>query len=76
MTRSGFIEGLEEVLGLPKRTLKEDDTRETVASWTSLADARIFALIHDQFGLEPDQELIEAESVEDLVGALENKGAF
>ena len=37
---------------------------------------QIFSLITSEFGIEPDDELIEAETVGDLLQALERKGAF
>jgi len=76
MTRSGFVSAMEEILGVPKRTLREDDSRTTVAQWTSLADAQIFSLITSEFALEPDDQLIEAGTVSDLLKALQNRGAF
>jgi len=76
MTRSGFLRALEEIFGVGTRTLREGDSRETVAQWTSLADVQIFSLITSEFGIEPDGELIEAETVEDLLLALQSRGAF
>jgi hypothetical protein len=35
---------MEEMLGGPARTLREQDSRETVAQWTSLADVQIFSV--------------------------------
>jgi acyl carrier protein len=76
MTRSGFLRAMEEILDVPKRTLREEDSRDTVAQWTSLADVQIFSLITSEFGIEPDSELIEAETVGDLLTGLQGKGAF
>ena len=76
MTRSGFLRAMEEILGVPTRTLREEDSRDTVAQWTSLADVQIFSLITGEFGIEPDAELIEAETVGDLLRVLRRKGAF
>jgi len=67
---------MEEMLGVPIRTLRDEDSRETVAKWTSLADVQIFSLITGEFGIEPDGELIEAETVGDLLLVLQRKGAF
>jgi len=67
---------MEDVLDLPARTLRDDASRDTIAEWTSLADVQIFSLITSEFGIEPDDELIEAETVGDLLQALERKGAF
>lgn len=76
MTRSAFIGALEEILGVPKRSLREQDNRTTILQWTSLADVQIFALITDTFGIEADEELTQAESVSDLLRILEGRGAF
>jgi acyl carrier protein len=76
MTRSAFIAAVEEILGLPKRSLREQDDRTTILQWTSLADVQIFALVTDTFGIDADEELIQAESVRDLLRILESRGAF
>jgi acyl carrier protein len=76
MTRSGLLRATEEILGVPPRTLREDDSRDTVAQWTSLADVQIFSLITSEFGIEPDAELIEAETMGDLLMVLQRKNAF
>ena len=76
MTRSGFLRALEEIFDVETRTLREEDSRETVSQWTSLADAHIFSLITSEFGIEPDSELIEAETVGDLLRILQSRGAF
>jgi hypothetical protein len=55
---------------------REEDCRETVAQWTSLADVQIFSLITSEFAIELDSALIEAETVGDLLAILERKGAF
>jgi acyl carrier protein len=65
-----------EILGVAARTLREEDTRHTVAQWTSLADVQIFSLITSEFGIEPDDEMIEAETVGDLLMVLQSRGAF
>jgi hypothetical protein len=76
MTKSGFMRAMEEMLGVGKRTLREEDTRETVSEWTSLVDVQIFSLITSEFGIEADGELIEANTVGELLGVLESRGAF
>jgi acyl carrier protein len=76
MTQSGFLRAMEEILDVPARSLRETDSRDTVAHWTSLTDVQIFSLITSEFGIEPDDSLIEAETVGDLIGALQRKGAF
>jgi acyl carrier protein len=76
MTRASFLRALEEILGLERRTLKEESSRDTIEQWTSLADVQIFSLIESEFGIEPDDELIASETVGDLLRVLQNRGAF
>ena len=76
MKKSAFLRAMEEILGVPSRTLREEDSRETVANWTSLADVQIFSLISKEFGMELDDEMIEAETVGDLLRVLQSKGVF
>jgi hypothetical protein len=76
MTRSAFKTALEEILQMPRGTLQESDSRETVASWSSIADVQILTTITSEFGLEPDMALLEAETVSDLLDALDTKNAF
>jgi len=76
MTRLGFLRAMEEILGIEKRALRDDDTRDTVPQWTSLADVQIFTLIKTEFGIEPDSDLITAETVGELADNLRDKGAF
>ena len=76
MTRSAFKTALEEILQMPRGSLKESDSRETVASWSSIADVQILTTITSEFGLEPDMALLEAETVSDLLEALDTKNAF
>jgi acyl carrier protein len=67
---------MEEILGVPARTLKDADSRDTVAQWSSLADVHISAMIASELGIEPDGEMIEAETVGDLLRILEKRGAL
>ena len=64
------------MLGVEPRTLREQDSRHNVAQWTSLADVQIFFLITSEFGIEPDGEMIEAETVGDLLRVLQSRGCF
>jgi hypothetical protein len=34
MTRSGFLRALEEILEVPARTPRDEDSRETISNWT------------------------------------------
>jgi acyl carrier protein len=76
MTRTSFMRALEEIFGLERRTLREESSRDTLEEWTSLADVQIFSLIESEFGLEPSEELLGAETVGDLLRVLEKQGAF
>lgn len=76
MTQSGFLRAMEEILDVPTRSLREEDSRDTIAQWTSLTDVQIFSLITSEFGIEPDSGLIEAETVGDLLMVLQGRGAF
>lgn len=76
MTRASFRSALEDILETPKGSLKESDTRDSIASWSSLADVKILTMISGEFGLEPDAELIQAESVGELLDILEQRRAF
>lgn len=76
MTRAAFVRAIEEIFGVEARTLHERSSRETIPEWTSLADVQIFTLIQTEFGVEPDQVLIEADTIGELTAALREKGAF
>jgi acyl carrier protein len=76
MTRTNFLRAFEEILGLERRTLREDSSRDTIEQWTSLVDVQLFSLIESEFGIVPDDELIAAETVGDLLRVLQNRGAF
>lgn len=76
MTKTGFQSVVEDILGLSPGTLKDDDGRDNVAAWTSVADVQLFTVIESEFGIEPDPELLEAERAGDLMRILETRGAF
>ena len=71
MTRSGFKAVLEDILTVPRGSLTEADSRDTVETWSSLADVQILTSISSEFGLEPEPELLEAETIGDLLNVLE-----
>ena len=56
--------------------MNDEDSRETVSTWTSLADVQLFTIISTEFGIEPDSELLEADRAGDLMRILETRGAF
>jgi acyl carrier protein len=76
MTRSEFQTAVEEILELPHGSLKDNDSRETIPSWSSVADVQIVTYIASELAIEPDAELIEAETFGDLVRKLEEKRAL
>jgi acyl carrier protein len=76
MTRSAFKFALEEILAAPPGSLKDSDSRETVATWSSIADVQILTSISSEFGLEPDAQLLEAETVGELLEILDSRSAF
>jgi acyl carrier protein len=76
MTRSTFYAVLEDILQMPHGSLKKSDSRASIATWSSLADVQILTIVSSEFGIEPDAELIEAETVGDLVRLLEERNAL
>ena len=76
MTRSGFKAALEEILAVPVGSLQDSDTRDTIETWSSIADVQILTSITSEFGLEADVELLEAETVGDLLGVLASRNVF
>ena len=76
MTRSAFRRSIEEILGMQAGSLRDSDSRDIVESWSSIADVQILTTITSEFGIEPDADLMEAETVGDLLEILESRGAF
>ena len=76
MTRNSFKNLIEEVLGVTPNALTASDTRETVEGWTSVADVQILTSVVSELGLEMDADLVQAETLGELLDALEEKGAF
>ena len=71
MTRADFQAGVEDILEVPRGSLKDSDSRDTIESWSSIADVQIVTYLSSELGIEPDAELIEAETFGDLVKKLE-----
>ena len=76
MTRSGFKAVLEDILEVPRGSLTDADNRDTVETWSSVVDVQILTSITSEFGLEPESELLEAETIGDLLNILEIRKAF
>lgn len=76
MTQSSFQNVLEEIFDVPRGSLSEDDSRDTISNWTSVSDVQIFTTISSELGIEPDADLLQAETVGELMQALNTRGAF
>lgn len=76
MTEAAFRNALEDILQTPRGALKDSDNRETVQSWSSIADVQILTTITAEFGLEPDATLLEAETIGDMINILRQRSAF
>jgi acyl carrier protein len=76
MTESAFRRAVEEILGTPRGLLRDTDTRDTVENWSSIADVQLFTLITSEFGIEPDEDILGAESIGDLTQVLAERHAF
>ena len=75
MTKAEFRAALEDILQVPRGSLRDDDTRDTVKRWSSLADVQIMVLLESELRLE-DPEMLSYESIGDLMDALEGRRAF
>lgn len=69
-----FQTAVEDILDVPRGSLKESDSRDTVPGWSSMADALIAAWLSSECNLEPDAELMEAETFGEMLKHLKSKG--
>ena len=76
MTRDSFIATLEETLGVPPRALQPTDTRDTVEGWSSLTDVTILTIVFSELGIEAEEELLDYQSVGELLEILDRRRAF
>jgi hypothetical protein len=76
MTRDEFRAAMEDILDVPRGGLKDSDSRNTVESWSSLADVQILAYLTSETGVDPDAEMMEAETFGDLIQVLDQRAAF
>jgi hypothetical protein len=76
MTKTAFRSLVEEILSVEPGSLRDTDTREGIKNWTSLADVQILTVMASDLGLEEDAELIEYETIGELLTLLEQRGAF
>ena len=73
MTKSAFKDILEDVLRVPRGSLKDSDSRDTLSGWDSLADVQILAMIASESGTETDAGLLQADTIGDLLNMLEDR---
>lgn len=76
MTRSAFRAAVEDILDIPPGTLKDSDGRDSISSWTSIADVQILAVINSELGIEAEPALLEAESFGEVMNWLGSRNAF
>jgi acyl carrier protein len=76
MTKAAFLTTLEDILGVAPGALKTTDTRESVPGWSSLTDVTILTVIFSELGIEAEEDLLDYESVGDLLDILERRNAF
>ena len=76
MTRAAFLTTLEEILNVPPGRLEMTDTRESVAGWSSLTDVNILTVIFSELGIEAEEDLLDYQSVGELVDILDRRHAF
>jgi hypothetical protein len=76
MTQRQFRSLLEDLLAVDRGTLRNEDSRQSIRGWTSLADVQITLVLATELGLEDAAENLEYETVGDLMSLLEANGAF
>jgi acyl carrier protein len=74
MTKAAFKGVLEEILQVPPGSLSDSDSRDSIENWSSLADVEIMTVISSELGI--DAELLDYETVGDLMRLLEEEAAF
>ncbi|BDC53176.1 hypothetical protein F183_A54910 (plasmid) [Bryobacterales bacterium F-183] len=65
-----------ELMGKAPEEISDADTRDTVESWSSLADVQLLHLVSVETGIAAEEELLGYESVGALLDELERRGAF
>jgi hypothetical protein len=76
MTVRDFQTAVEEILDVPHGSMKESDSRDTIASWSSIADVKIVAWLSSECGIEPSPEFMEAETFGDMLACLNDTGVL
>lgn len=74
MTRVALQSAIEDLFGVPGGSLKDSDSRDTIEGWSSIEDVNLLALIQSESGIDASAELLQAETIGELIGALEQKG--
>jgi acyl carrier protein len=76
MTKQAFRTVLEDILAVGRGRLRDVDSRDTLGTWTSLADVQILVAIAQELGLAEDSDLLSYDTVGELMSGLEARGAF
>lgn len=80
MTSDGFKTILADLIHCKREELRETDTRDTHAGWSSVADVQLLALIESDLQIEPDANFLDAftgcDTVGDLLRLLQTRDAF
>jgi hypothetical protein len=76
MTRVQFQAAVEDLFGVPPGSLKDTDSRDTIDTWSSLEDLNLLALIRTELGLEAGADVVQVETVGELMALLTAKGAL
>jgi len=76
MTKRQFRAMLEDLLAVERGTLRDEDSRQSIAGWTSLVDVQITLVMASELGLEDAAETLEYATVGDLMAILDATGAF
>ena len=76
MTRNGFRELIADFLGVSASELPDTTEKESVESWSSLVDVQIAMVIQTELGAEPTAEMLEADTVGNLLNLLESAKLF
>jgi len=80
MTSDRFKIILADLIHCKPEELRETDTRDTHAGWSSVADVQLLALIESDLQVEPDANFLDAftccDTVGDLLRLLQEHNAF
>jgi acyl carrier protein len=74
MTRTEFLNLLDEIIEAPKGTVKGTEKLKDIEGWDSLAIVSYIAVVNEHFGVTLSaSQLKQAGSIEDLIGVLPQK---